>query len=300
MRARPPRLHNRLFSLVRRLYRGSAGLRSKNAVRLALDVLEANGNPEITVTDRHDFQVSLATADKVISASILRKGHFDGEVCEAVAAVVSQQGLGAADLLFVSAGANIGTSCLNAYALGFRRMVAVEPDPGNFRLLARNVARLENADVKLCNVALGDRSHSATLHRHRSNFGGHSLRLLSRGQAANGEAIEVLPLTAVLPDGEPFILILDVEGLEPAAIRGARELLLEQCRVLCLELAPSRYTEEDRRYLAAFAETFATSFLHLPSGEWRPIARLAETMASQRKAYVDVVMVNRAAARERP
>lgn len=294
MPARPHRLHNRVFSLVRRLYRGSAGLTSKNALKLALDVLEASGIAEMTVRDRHGFAVTLPTGDKVVAAGVLRKGHFDGEVVEALADAVRGHGLDPGALLFVSAGANIGTSCLNAYALGFRRMLAVEPDPDNFRLLERNLGQLEGAQARLLNVAVGESPGTALLHRHRSNFGGHSLQPLSRRQAAGGHEVEVLPLTAILDGDEPFALVLDVEGFEPEVIRGARDLLIARCRVLCVELAPSRYSEEGKRALADFARAFAPSYLHEPTSEWRPTDGLLDAMNAERKDYVDVIMVNRA------
>ena len=141
-------LRNRLFGLGRRLARGSPGLRTKNAVRLALDILEANGIAEIAVRDRFGHEVHLLTGDKTVAAGVIRKGHFTFEVMEALAGVLRQHRLDPAALLFIDAGANIGTSCLNAAQIGFRRILAIEPDPDNFRLLARNLGRLDGAEVR--------------------------------------------------------------------------------------------------------------------------------------------------------
>jgi FkbM family methyltransferase len=293
MPARLPKFYERAFRLMRRLARGSAGLRTKSAVKLALDVLEANGVAEITVRDRAGFDIRLLTGDKTITAGVLSKGHYTAEVMAALMRAMREHAVDAQGLLFVNVGANIGTTCLNAYASGFRRIVAVEPDADNFRLLGQNLAQLRDAELRLFNAAAGASRGTATLYRHRSNYGGHSLRPQAARSAGATAEVEVLPLSDIVPAAEPFALMLDVEGFEAEVLRGARELILARCRAIALELAPSRYSDADRRFLAEFAQAFAPAYLHVPSGQWRPAATLADMMETQRKGYADVILVSR-------
>ena len=284
---------NWLFRQLRRLARGSHGLKTKQAMNLALDILEANGVTEIAVRDGVGHKVWLPTADRVIASGVLRHGHYSLDLMERFGEAIRAHGIEPAAHTFVNVGANIGTSCLNAYRIGFRRLVAIEPDARNFGLLAKNLAHLDGADVRLENIAIGEAAGCATLHLHGTNHGAHSMAMPSKRHSAGAAEVPVRPLPAVLPAGEPFILLVDVEGFEPEVISGGLELILAQCRAICLEIAPSRYSEKGKRVLADFASRFSPSFVHVPSGETRSTSRLLEAMeARSRDRFFDAIMVS--------
>lgn len=76
--------------------------------------------------------------------------------------------------LVVDIGANIGTTSLAAVEFGADRVIALEPELRNFRLLRANVALngLEER-VTTFNVAIGATRGTATLHVSPRNSGDH-------------------------------------------------------------------------------------------------------------------------------
>lgn len=149
---------------------------------------------------------------------------------------------------FIDVGANIGTSIIAALvAHGFARGIAIEPEPGNHRLLKVNVtANGLGKRVRMMQVAASDRPGGGSLLVSSSKSGAHELRNFE-GKKAKGErkgAIRVKKVTLdqlvdrslVEADGTGLIWI-DAQGEEGQILAGAGKLLEHGVPVI-LEIAP--------------------------------------------------------------
>lgn len=123
---------------------------------------------------------------------------------------------------FVDVGANIGTTTLLALKLGFPRVVAIEPHPGNLKLLRANVT-LNGYDDNVVVVAAGvsDEPGTGHLRLNSSNVGAHRLVARSRG---NTIEVPLVTLDAVVPDDATWIWV-DAQGSEEAILSGAQRTL---------------------------------------------------------------------------
>jgi FkbM family methyltransferase len=137
-----------------------------------------------------------------------------------------------ADECFVDVGAYDGDTVRHFLALrgeSFRRIIAIEPDPENFRRLCTYWSTLPPAvrdKIELCPFAVGDRSGRV----HFAHGGGPASAI-----SANG-AIEVkrLRLDDLLAGHVPTYVKMDIEGAEPTAVEGLRAVLREAEPVLAV------------------------------------------------------------------
>lgn len=283
-----------MFKWLRRTLAGNKGMRSKHGVNLALDILAANGVQEIAVPRQDGRLIHLATRDKVIASSVLRMGSFGVDNMTVFVDLLRRAGTPLQDLLLVNVGANIGTTCLNAYDAGFRHLLAIEAEPGNFRLLERNLADLADADVRTVHAAAGERPGRMTLYRHISNMGAHSL-VAPHEDSTGVDSVEVgvEPLSSLIEPGRPFVLVIDVEGFEPQVIRGAADAIVADCRAMMLEVTPSKYSPEDAADLAQRVAAFADEFVLLPTGARHASHELPRVMHERQRGHFDIVAVRR-------
>jgi len=283
---------SRIFKLLRRGLTGAAGMRSKHGAGLALDILEANGIDEIALPRPDGRLIHISTRDKVISSEVLRLGSFGRDNMDAFVALLKASDLDPSDLTFVNIGANIGTACLNAYSHGFRRLVAVEPEPRNFSLLERNLGDLPGASVRCMQLAIGDAQGRAVLHRHGRNLGSHSLLGAVQGRPSD-DAIEVPvdTLSAVVDPREAFVLFIDVEGFEPQVLRGGAETIARGCAGIAMEITPSRYAESEAADLCARTSALTSSFVLLPSRDAHRSEELPRLMARRAHGHFDIAFV---------
>lgn len=143
---------------------------------------------------------------------------------------------------FIDVGANIGYfSCLLAKLAGIDgKVLAFEPEPENFKLLQRNVARNRLTNVELLSCALGASEGAARLGLYKAaNRGRHSLV-----DVENKEWIEVpvRRLDDVVRESTPGVplwslLKIDVEGYEGHVLAGAEETL-SRTEILVIEFSP--------------------------------------------------------------
>jgi FkbM family methyltransferase len=127
--------------------------------------------------------------------------------------------------VFIDVGANIGLYALLAATL-HKRVVALEPHPGNLRCLLEGVAHNRVDGVEVLPVAVGRSMGVATLHG-----GGEGASLLAGwgGIASNySQRTPVTTLDEVLGgrfEGRKLLVKIDVEGAELDVLRGAAGLL---------------------------------------------------------------------------
>ncbi len=145
----------------------------------------------------------------------------------------------------IDVGANHGVYALTLARLagGDGLVVAVEPGAEVAGRLERGIAR-NGVACRLVRAAIADTVGSGTLH-HR---GGSELASLVASAAGPSEPVAVTTLDALWRElGEPPLdfLKLDVEGLEPQALRGGARLLARAAPLVMLEISgdPARLPE---------------------------------------------------------
>lgn len=135
------------------------------------------------------------------------------------------QHIGAGDVV-LDIGANIGYfTLLFARAVGpTGHVFAFEPDPGNARLLRRNIDSNGYRNVTVCEVAVSDQSGPAHLYQSRTHGGTHRVY----ESTACGAAVEIMATTLdewYASYGGPVSLVkMDIEGAEHMAVRGGMRM----------------------------------------------------------------------------
>jgi FkbM family methyltransferase len=155
----------------------------------------------------------------------------------------------AADSVVVDAGANLGNhSLFFAMVLG-RRVLSIEPEPGNHDLLLRNIALNGVGDrVTPYRCALGRTAGTTSLEQRIAGNAGtyHTL------PGGSGD-IEVRTLDDLVGAGTRVSLIkVDVEGDELAVLEGAREILTRDRPFVCLEIHSGALFRDVAAFLAEF------------------------------------------------
>lgn len=115
--------------------------------------------------------------------------------------------------VIIDAGANIGASAVWLSMLFPRaKVIAVEPDPENFKQLCRNAAAHPN--IVTVNAAIG--SKSGRLYLEDTGEGAWAFRTFDRPSvnAIEVPAMTVDDLLALVPGGQLYMLKIDIEGAE--------------------------------------------------------------------------------------
>jgi FkbM family methyltransferase len=147
-------------------------------------------------------------------------GEFEPEETALVLALLDD-----ADV-FLNIGANVGYYCCMALNRG-RQCIAVEPIHDNLQLLQKNiVANSWDRGVKVFPVAASDQDGIVKI------YGEATGASLVEGWAGSFDAryVPALKLDSMLPHEVPgrLLVLMDIEGHELAALRGATRLLARQ------------------------------------------------------------------------
>lgn len=180
----------------------------------------------------------LVSPRDVVGRTIMRRQAYEPELTRWLVDTLADGPGG----VFVDVGANLGWFTLQAARLSnVSRVIAIEPDAGNHRLLQANIERNAfGARVDAVACALGRESGLARLNRYKgSNLGKHSLAV-DHGQG--GSWVPVVSLDALLDtlghSQAPIAAIkIDVEGYEPLVLAGASGAL-GRAEALLVELSP--------------------------------------------------------------
>jgi FkbM family methyltransferase len=195
--------------------------------------------------------------DRFVGRSLELYGEYsEGEI------ILFQQLL-AADDVVVEVGANIGahTVWFGKHTSGGGAVVAFEPQRLIFQTLCANVALNNLTNVLTFQQAVGDSRGVVQVPvldpRTSHNFGALPL---GPEQNAPGDEVPLAPLDDLVLE-RCRLLKVDVEGMELAVLRGARETI-ERCR-------PLLYVENDRSEKSTDLAAFITSlgyrmYWHLP------------------------------------
>lgn len=140
----------------------------------------------------------------------------------------------------VDVGANIGWYTLMAASKG-AHVWAFEPDPENFALLQRSIAKNGFRNIRAEPVAISDHAGQVSLWCSDLSAGFHSL---VRSAGNRPIEVEACTLDARFPTETIDLLKVDVEGGEPEVLFGATRLLREgRIRWIVMEWNPEAWTK---------------------------------------------------------
>jgi FkbM family methyltransferase len=203
--------------------------------------LRAKRHTPVVAVDTSGARYFVSTSDEAVGLGIFAHGSHERDQLEAVSAALAGW-IGQADPLrgkrFLDIGANIGTSVIEAMvSLGCSGGWALEPHPGNFKLLRHNL--LENGfdgSVEALEMAVSAEDGTATLEVAKVNMGDHRVRVgdASGGRMAEGERetidVPMRSLDSLVADGtvslaEVALAWIDTQGHEAQVMAGARCLV---------------------------------------------------------------------------
>jgi FkbM family methyltransferase len=199
----------------------------------------------LLIVDPRDFGVS---------RSLLTQGSYDWSVISWLAPLLGRE----SRMVFV--GAHLGALLIPlALQSGSRDIVAFEPNPSTHQLLEINLALNELDDVTIHRLAVGDRKGSIGFTQNRLNSGNSRV-------SQTGEVVVAMTTldSALYPDSSAVdLLVMDAEGFEVHAIRGATQTLA-RTRYFYVEYAPEQLIEQGsspEQFIERLASQFESMYL---------------------------------------
>jgi len=126
---------------------------------------------------------------------------------------------------FIDVGANIGAYTMVASEIPAASVISIEPHPGTFRMLFRNVSTNRRSNVICLNTAISDREGDVNLtNRMESSIN----RILDPGEIENEYVhVSCRTLDSLCCEGgiRPDVIKIDVEGHEGRVLAGFRQFL---------------------------------------------------------------------------
>lgn len=164
------------------------------------------------------------------------------------------------DGLFLELGAHIGCFTLPA-ARRFKKVIAVEPHPGSFSLLAQNVALNNLNNVHLIRAAVGETDGSAFFYAVRGDTG--SSHTLTKEREKDCLVVPTLRPQTILQGQKPQFIKMDVEGDEYKALAACPELL--EAEVIVFEYSPDQLRRQSGADKDAFLDLFRDAGFVVPN-----------------------------------
>jgi FkbM family methyltransferase len=186
--------------------------------------------------------------DEAVSSSIFADGVWEPEETSFIENALRP------GMVFVDIGANIGYYTVIASSLvgNTGKVIAFEPDPGNFALLQRNIAENNCQNVLAERKAVAGSSQRLSLYRSSSNFGDHRI-YKPRGSALSPSTakhsavdVEAISLDDYLIGHRIHVdfLKIDIQGSEYDALLGMQRTLQENPDITILaEFWPTGLTQ---------------------------------------------------------
>jgi FkbM family methyltransferase len=207
------------------------------------------------VADTKNGLLAVQPGDFNVSRALLQRGEYDWPQIELLSGLVD------AKSRMIFAGAHVGALLIPIVrAAGTRTVYAYEPSPKNYRLLAMNLALNGIDGIVVKNAALGEMPRMIRFTENRINTGN------CRVDASAGElavAMDTLD-RSIPPEWDTVdLMVMDVEGSEVAAMRGAHAVLAKTRR-LYVEFAPEQLGEQgatSEEFIALAARFFKSAYV---------------------------------------
>jgi FkbM family methyltransferase len=218
-------------------------------------------------------RLCVPAGDFNVSRSLLQNGEYDWRQITWLRQLLDSKSRA------IFAGAHIGAVLIPlALLAGTRSMVAYEPSPRSFRLLTLNLRLNCIEGVLPINAALGECTGEIQFTENDINTGN------SRIAPGNGEItvnLETLDRTIPADWDSIDLIVMDVEGSEVAAMRGA-QVSLARTKNLYVEFSPEQLREQgssatefvetvERHFKSAYV--FGDPILFLGPGEFAEYLR---------------------------
>ncbi len=168
----------------------------------------------------------------------------------------------------VNVGANVGyTSLVLSRIVGpHGQVIALEPEPLNFRLLCINTARAGN--VLPIHTAAGDTTGTIRLNRSATNAGDH--RTAPHEDALGGVDVPVVALDDLLATRRIAAIVCDTQGFDHRVIAGAGEVI-SRCRpLISVEFWPfgiRNVGDDPEEVLRSYRALGHSRMIDVPTGE---------------------------------
>jgi len=166
---------------------------------------------------------------------------------------------------FVDIGANIGSYTILAVGAVGARCISVEPIPGTFRHLQDNI-NLNGIGDRVVALNIGIGKENGILH-FTSGFDTVNHVLAESEDGEGSISVKIQRLDDVLPDFEPRIIKIDVEGFETNVVAGAHKVLSQESLLaVIMELNGSgeRYGFDENHLHRRMLEYGFRTFSYLP------------------------------------
>ncbi len=193
-----------------------------------------------------------------------------------------------ADATVIDAGANIGNHALY-FSHHFQKVLAFEPNPDTFRLLAFNTELVEN--VSVVNQGLGDEPGTLMLVEDRLNMGASSV-VRKAGAEERQIPVKIETLDVATADISRIEMIkIDVEGFEINVLRGASALIARHQPIVVFEQHEREFSDgstESLRFLSDLGYRFCwhQKGSTMDAGVLRKMANFAEYVAGVRHRII--------------
>lgn len=248
------------------------------------------------------FTIACPAMDFGVGWEILEHGTYEPHLV-AYYRTVLEPGMTVLDV-----GANIGFHALHAAALvgPSGSVYAVEPDPENVAHLTMSLALpgapgpvtvieagLSDEAGELVHTDLGNAANSGARFTGKSRG---KLESLVHGAAPRFRTVRALRWDDAYPDARLDVVKIDIEGFEPCAIRGMRQVLERDRPLVITEFAPDNLASlgetDPRDYLRWFTtRDYRIHVIEEPSGAVRGVDEEGALRAVAGRHHVDLAMV---------
>ncbi len=221
-----------------------------NTIDPRIENMTVNCGDHIMTISPHDY----------IGKKVFRKGHFERDHVDRLLSLLREKKLLANGSTLLEIGGNIGTQTIYfALSQAFARIISIEADPRNFKLLEHNIAQNGLTEKILpIHCAAGDQDGEIDFFQHQNNHGKSSTsRKSSRDQKIT---VPVKPVDTILSDlninaQDIGLIWMDIEGYEPVACNSMQSLLMRKVPFY-MEFSPIFYGQEQSvgfiKYLSRF------------------------------------------------
>lgn len=216
-------------------------------------VLAAHG--VAVVADTKNGLLAVQPGDFNVSRALLQRGEYDWQQIGLLRSLVG------ANSRLIFAGAHIGALLIPIVrAAGTRAVLAYEPSPGNHRLLTMNLALNDIDGIVVRNAALGETPGHIRFTENLINTGNCRVDALNGGIDVPMDTLD----RSVPPDWESIdLIVMDIEGSEVRAMRGAQAVLAKTQR-LYVEFAPEQIREQgstSEEFIALAGSFFKSAYV---------------------------------------